>query len=68
MWEEIFKKNDVNIMDALGHFISRLRASRDTKMPRFQHAQAIHEICQNIPENFKGSAYYEVVDNLDKKN
>jgi prephenate dehydrogenase len=68
MWEEIFKKNEKNIMDALGHFISRLRASRDTKMPTFAHAQAIHEICQNIPKNFKGSAYYEVVGNLDEKN
>lgn len=67
MWEEIFKGNDVNIMNALGHFISRLRESKDVKMPSFQHAQAIHEICQNIPENFKGSDYYEVVGNLDEK-
>jgi len=66
MWEEIFRKNEENIMDALGHFMISLSQSEDVKMPSFQHAQAIHEICQNIPENFKGSAYYEVVGNLEK--
>ena len=68
MCEEIFKKNDVNIMDALGHFIVSLSQSKDVKMPSFQHSQAIYEICQYIPKNFKGSAYYEVVGNLDEKN
>jgi prephenate dehydrogenase len=68
MWEDIFKKNDVNIMDALGHFIVSLSQSKDVKMPSFQHSQAIYEICQYIPKNFKGSAYYEVVGNLDEKN
>jgi len=64
MWEEIFKKNDVNIMVALGRFIKRYGMY---SFPA-DFATVIRNLNSDIPTNFKGSAYYEVVGNLDKKN
>ena len=62
MWEQIFKKNEENIMEALGKLLETMYQYRT------DFNGHIYFLCYGMPKNFKGSAYYEVVGNLDKKN
>jgi prephenate dehydrogenase len=62
MWEEIFKKNEKNIMYALGKLLETMYQYRT------DFNNHIYFLCYAMPKNFKGSAYYEVVGNLDEKN
>lgn len=62
MWEEIFKKNEKNIMVALGRFI---KIYGMYSCPA-DFATVIRSLNIDIPKNFKGTAYYEFVGNLDK--
>ena len=62
MWEEIFKKNEKNIMVALGQFI---KIYGMYSCPA-DFATVIRSLNGDIPKNFKGTAYYEVVGDLDK--
>jgi prephenate dehydrogenase len=65
MWEEIFKKNEKNIMYAFGRFLSNIFVYGLSSSPT-AFATTIRRFDNNIKENFKGTAYYEVVGNLDK--
>jgi prephenate dehydrogenase len=62
MWEAIFKKNETNIMEALGRFINIYGMY---SCPA-DFATVIRSLNGDIPKNFKGTAYYEVAGNLDK--
>ena len=62
MWEEIFKKNDKNIMYVLGKFIQSNVFYNEDKYFKL----TINTISGGIRKNFKGTAYYEVVGDLDK--
>lgn len=62
MWEEIFKKNEKNIMYSLGEFIKSNVFYNEDKYFKL----TIKDVCGGIRKNFKGTAYYEVVGKLDK--
>lgn len=62
MWEEIFKKNEKNIMYVLGEFIkSDMFFIKDKDFNI-----AIYNIAGRVRKNFKGHAYYEAVGVLEK--
>lgn len=62
IWEEIFKKNEKNIMYVLGEFIkSDMFFIKDKDFNI-----AIYNIAGRIRKNFKGPAYYEAVGVLER--
>ncbi len=62
MWEEIFKKNEKNIMYVLGKFIRKNMFYNEEKY----FALTIYNISGRIRKNFKGPSYYEAVGVLER--
>ena len=71
MWEVIFRKNEVNIFNALQWFMQCLTGDNTPLLESFNTlsfdckvAMTIENICESIPKNFKGTALKEVSDYL----